>query len=160
MRLLFLLYPVRTIRRIFHHLEKIRTSRSYFFMPCRGLDIIISTRLACRTRDTRLTFHYANKFARSTITAVANRAAYEPRQGHQKPIIRTQIMGSYYFFFENFLLQNYAYKFKEFIKTHIVAFVQLKRPLFIYTSAYTQILCVASFMLVKVPYSISKLTKL
>ena len=25
-------------------------------------------------------------------------------------------MGSYYFFFENFLLQNYAYKFKEFIK--------------------------------------------
>ena len=50
-----------------------------FFMPCRGLDIIISTRLACRTRDTRLTFHYANKFARSTITAVANRAAYEPR---------------------------------------------------------------------------------
>ena len=35
---------------------------------------------------------------------------------HQKPIIRTQIMGSYYFFLENFLLQNYAYKFKEFIK--------------------------------------------
>ena len=30
---------------------------------------------------------------------------------HQKPIIRTQIMGSYYFFLENFLLQNYAYKF-------------------------------------------------
>ena len=25
-------------------------------------------------------------------------------------------MGSYYFFFENFLQQNYAYKFKEFIK--------------------------------------------
>ena len=25
-------------------------------------------------------------------------------------------MGSYYFFFENFLLQNYAYKFKEFIR--------------------------------------------
>ena len=35
---------------------------------------------------------------------------------HQKPIIRTQIMGSYYFFFETFLQQNYAYKFKEFIK--------------------------------------------
>ena len=25
-------------------------------------------------------------------------------------------MGSYYFFFENFLQLNYAYKFKEFIK--------------------------------------------
>ena len=25
-------------------------------------------------------------------------------------------MGSYYFFFEDFLQQNYAYKFKEFIK--------------------------------------------
>ena len=25
-------------------------------------------------------------------------------------------MGSYYFFFEDFLLQNYAYKFFEFIK--------------------------------------------
>ena len=25
-------------------------------------------------------------------------------------------MGSYYFLLENFLLQNYAYKFKEFIK--------------------------------------------
>ena len=25
-------------------------------------------------------------------------------------------MGSYYFFFENFSLQNYAYKFYEFIK--------------------------------------------
>ena len=35
---------------------------------------------------------------------------------HQMTIIRTQIMGSYYFFLENFLLQNYAYKFKEFIK--------------------------------------------
>ena len=35
---------------------------------------------------------------------------------HHKPIIRTQIMGSYYFFLENFLLQNYAYKFFEFIK--------------------------------------------
>ena len=31
---------------------------------------------------------------------------------HQMTIIRTQIMGSYYFFFENFLLLNYAYKFK------------------------------------------------
>ena len=27
-------------------------------------------------------------------------------------------MGSYYFFLENFLLQNYAYKFKEFIKIY------------------------------------------
>ena len=35
---------------------------------------------------------------------------------HQMTIIRTQIMGSYYFFLENFLLQNYAYKFEEFIK--------------------------------------------
>ena len=35
-------------------------------------------------------------------------------------------MGSYYFFFENFLLLNCAYKFKEFIKTHIADFVQLK----------------------------------
>ncbi len=35
---------------------------------------------------------------------------------HQMTIIRTQIMGSYYFFFETFLQQNYAYKFFEFIK--------------------------------------------
>ena len=28
---------------------------------------------------------------------------------HKMTIIRTQIMGSYYFFFENFLQQNYAY---------------------------------------------------
>ncbi len=35
---------------------------------------------------------------------------------HQMTIIRTQIMGSYYFFFENFSLQNCAYKFFEFIK--------------------------------------------
>ena len=41
---------------------------------------------------------------------------------HQKPIIRTQIMGSYYFFSENFLQQNYAYKFKKFIKSRIVDF--------------------------------------
>ena len=42
-------------------------------------------------------------------------------------------MGSYYFFLENFLLQNYAYKFKEFIKTHIADFVQSKRhPIYLY----------------------------
>lgn len=35
---------------------------------------------------------------------------------HQMTIIRTQTMGSYYFFFENFLLLNCAYKFEEFIK--------------------------------------------
>ena len=52
-------------------------SRVFSILPRFGY--FISSRLACRTRDTRLTFHYANKFARSTITAVANRAAYEPR---------------------------------------------------------------------------------
>ena len=52
--------------------------KSGFFFPAE-VGYFISARFACRTRDTRLTFHYANKFARSTITAVANRAAYEPR---------------------------------------------------------------------------------
>jgi len=37
----------------------------------------ISARYACRTRDTRLTRRFASKLARSAITAVANRAAYE-----------------------------------------------------------------------------------
>ena len=52
---------------------------------------------------------------------------------HQTTIIRTQIMGSYYFFFENFLQQNCAYKFFEFIKICIVGFMILKlHPIYIY----------------------------
>ncbi len=37
-------------------------------------------------------------------------------------------MGSYYFFLENFLLQNYAYKFKEFIKNSYCRFNAIKTP--------------------------------
>lgn len=37
-------------------------------------------------------------------------------------------MGSYYFFFEDFLQQNYAYKFKEFIKNSYCRFCAIKTP--------------------------------
>ena len=49
------------------------------------------------------------------ITAVRG-PAYESPVGHQKQIIRTQTLGSYYFFFGNFLLLNYIYEFKEYVK--------------------------------------------
>ena len=44
-------------------------------------------------------------------------------------------MGSYYFFFENFLLLNCAYKFKEFIKISYYGFYALRtknRPIYPY----------------------------
>ena len=37
-------------------------------------------------------------------------------------------MGSYYFFFENFLQQNYAYQFFEFIKISYCWFYAIKTP--------------------------------
>lgn len=56
--------------------------------------------------------HYNNNISNGSSLIVRVRYVYV----HQMTIIRTQIMGSYYFFFENFLQQNYTYKFKEFIK--------------------------------------------
>ncbi len=42
-------------------------------------------------------------------------------------------MGSYYFFFENFLQQNFDYKFIEFIKNRIIDFRQSKHhPIYPY----------------------------
>lgn len=71
-------------------------------------------------------------------------------------IIRTQIMGSYYFFFENFLQQNYAYKFKKFIEISyfyrnllLLIFENQTTTLFIYTSAYAQIFHATSYIIIQ-----------
>ncbi len=48
-------------------------------------------------------------------------------------------MGSYYFFFENFLQQKYAYKFKEYIKSRIVDLMQLKHHPTIPCKGHTKI---------------------
>ena len=69
------------MRHFVHHNKKVRTVCSYFFIPYQGFGYFISARLACRTRDTRLTFHYANKFARFTITAVVNRVCLRTSVG-------------------------------------------------------------------------------